>query len=260
MLLAVGAVHHHLIRAGRRMRAEHRRRDRRGAGRAPARLPDRLRRQRGQPLPGLRDVARARPGRAASERLDASSEVHDTTRKAIDDGPAQDHVEDGHLDAHQLPRRADLRGDRPGRGGGRALLHRHRLARRRHRPARDRARDARAATPTPSATARPSCDDRGFYRFRRDGEYHAFNPTSSRRCTRRWTRGEYGRLRRRTRRSCQRRAADRAARPAPLQAARPAGRRSTRSSRSRRSCAASPRRRCRSARSARRRTRRSRSA
>ena len=48
-------------------------------------------------------------------------------------GPAEDDLEDGHLDDPVLLRRADLRGGRARAGADRPALHRHRLADRRHR-------------------------------------------------------------------------------------------------------------------------------
>ena len=68
---------------------------------------------------------------------------------------AQDPVEDGHRHRRLLPRRADLRGPRPGRRGRRPLLHRHAVDRRRHRVATRSARTCSPATPTrPGPTRR----------------------------------------------------------------------------------------------------------
>ena len=61
-LLATGAVHQHLARAGLRCDVQPDRRDRHRARSAPLRLPDRLRRDRGVSVPRLPDAVR--PGRA----------------------------------------------------------------------------------------------------------------------------------------------------------------------------------------------------
>ena len=62
------------------------------------------------------------------------------------DGPAQDLLEDGHLDHPELSRRADLRGRRARAEADRPVLPRHRVARRRDRAWPTRTRPPRAGT------------------------------------------------------------------------------------------------------------------
>ncbi len=78
-------------------------------------------------------------------------------------------------------RRAGVRGDRPRPRARRRVLHRHRVAARRHRARRDR-RGGRAAgtrpryPPNPTERAHRDLDLGGEYQWRREGEYHLFNP------------------------------------------------------------------------------------
>ena len=65
-LLAVAAVHHHLLRAGTRTQVGPRPRVGRAARGPPLRAAHRLRRERGQPVPRLRDHPRPGPPRACS--------------------------------------------------------------------------------------------------------------------------------------------------------------------------------------------------
>ncbi len=67
-LLAVGAVHHHLVRDGHAAADRARARVGRAARGAPLRHADRLRRQRDQPVPDVRVARRARRGRARAGR------------------------------------------------------------------------------------------------------------------------------------------------------------------------------------------------
>ena len=98
-------------------------RDRRGARGPSLLLPGGLRRRGDQSVPGLRDAGgAARPERPAAQALRGSEELHQGGRQ----GPAQGHVQDGHLDLPVLLRRADLRRGRPAFGLRREVLHRHR--------------------------------------------------------------------------------------------------------------------------------------
>ncbi len=177
-------------------------------------------------------------------------------------GRAEGDVEDGDLDAAELLRRADLRGDRPQPGVHRPLLHAHDVARRRRRHRRDRRGSAPAARARVRAPAGAAAGARAGRRVpvaarRRvppvqpgDGVQaaarHAHRPVHD-------LQGVHpGRRRAEP-------APRHAARAVPLQAGRSGRCRSTRSSRSRRSSSASPPARCPTARSARRRTRRWRS-
>ena len=131
--------HPHPLRPGRR--------DRRGARGLALRAADRVRRGRDQPLPRLRDdrpAGRRGDLRPRGPRLrEGRQELPEGHRQ----GPAQDLREDGDLDAAQLSRRADLRGDRARSRVHRPLLHRNPVARLRRRRRRDRARDADALRP-----------------------------------------------------------------------------------------------------------------
>ena len=124
-LLAVGAVHHHLVREGTRLRAGLVLRVRRAARGPSLRDADRLRRRRDQPVPAARHRRRARRRRArrpASTTPTSRSEHRQGARQ----GPAEDDLEDGDLDDPVLLRRADLRGRRPRARARRPPLHRHR--------------------------------------------------------------------------------------------------------------------------------------
>ena len=70
-------------------------------------------------------------------------------------GHPQGDVEDGDLDAAELLRRADLRGDRPRQGLRRSLLHVDRVAHRRRRHRRDRR--AKSASATAARSRRATC-------------------------------------------------------------------------------------------------------
>ncbi len=110
MILATGAVHSHLVRAG----AADLQLDHGALGRMPrcalCRRPDRGRRHRGQPLSGRggdRRPPRPRPvPRPDPRRVPGALQGGDRP------GPAQDHVQDGHLDHQLLPRRLQFRGGR----------------------------------------------------------------------------------------------------------------------------------------------------
>ena len=130
-LLATAGVHHHLVREGTRTRCSLDRRIGRGARGAPHGAAAGVRRRRHQPLPRLRDAAgHGERGAARGRRLrDGRAGVH----QGVHQGRAEGDVQDGHLHAAELPRRADLRGGRARQEIRRPLLHLDRLARRRHR-------------------------------------------------------------------------------------------------------------------------------
>ena len=100
------------------------------------------------------------------ERREGDQAVHQGDRQ----GPAQGHVQDGHLDLPVLLRRADVRGRRPRRGFRAPVLHRHGEPDRRRRLGGGRARRARTVTAPPSATrrciARTALDVGGNYQYR----------------------------------------------------------------------------------------------
>ena len=178
-LLALSAVQQHLVREGTRMQA--------GlvvetadVARGPRfRAADRLRRRGGQPVPRARSgprAGRAGPGPRTAGGRDRAIPPRDRG------GPAQGHVEDGHLDGAELPRRADLR-------SGRARPARWSSA---TSPARRR---GSAASGSPSWAARRSTATSagsgprrwpiatelpvgGQYQWRRRGEPHKWNPAT----------------------------------------------------------------------------------
>ena len=133
----------HFGRAGRR--------DGRSARNAPFRLPGRLRRRGDQSVPRVRDaaaIAKDLPEPISGYEVDQA--LHQVDRQ----GPAEGHVEDGHLDLPVLLRRADLRRGRPFEGafveefffGTATTIEGAGLA--------EIAEETLAVTPTPSATRR----------------------------------------------------------------------------------------------------------
>ena len=116
---------------------------------------------------------------APSRRHDRRARLEQAARSRQGDRqrPAEDDLEDGHLDDPVLLRRADLRGGRARARARRPPLHRHRLAHRRHRHRRARARGARPPRARlPGAARRRCCPLGGVYAWRRDGEHHQWNP------------------------------------------------------------------------------------
>ena len=111
-LLAIAAVHHHLIREGHAHAGRAGARERRAArgaplraaasATAPARSTPTWRSRR------LDDMVQAGPA-ARRRRRQGREELHQGGRQ----GRRQGDVEDGHLDRPELPRRPDLRGHRP---------------------------------------------------------------------------------------------------------------------------------------------------
>ena len=132
------------------------RRVRRAAQRAERGRARRLRRGRREPVPDARDARRARRSRSASAR-------HDEGRRAAPrdqgdrQGPAEDDLEDGHLDDPVVLRRPGLRGDRALARARRPSLHRHRLAHRRHRDRGARPATRSAATRAPTRARTTGC-------------------------------------------------------------------------------------------------------
>ena len=152
-LLAVSAVHHHLVREGTRLRAG-------------------LVLESGEPrevhhfavLIGYGASAinpylmldtvdeLARDGRIAG--VEDPDEAERRIVKGLGKAPAQDDLQDGDLDHPELLRRADLRGGRPREDAHRPPLHRHRVAHRRHRARRAGPRGARPPRPRVAGLAR----------------------------------------------------------------------------------------------------------
>ena len=161
--------HAHALRARRRI-------GRRARG-APLRAAARLRRRRGQPVSRLRDARRHDP--AAAARRHPAREGGQELHQGAQQGHPQGDVQDGHLDAPELLRRAGLRGGRPRQDVRRQVLHPDRVAHRRHRHRRRRGGSpaaAREGVPEPRRSAEHDLEWGGEYQWRRDGEYHLFNP------------------------------------------------------------------------------------
>ncbi len=129
-------------------------RSRRLPRRASRRRADRLRRGFRLPVARAADRARARGRR----RRGAAAE-------GLRRRPRQDHVEDGHLGARQLPCCATVRRPRSRRRDHRPLLPRHRVAHGRPEFCRHRSRNShRHGPPSPTVAELP---DYGWVRFRR---------------------------------------------------------------------------------------------
>ena len=138
-LLALSAVHHHLVREGLRTTAGLVVETGIGARGAPLRGAGGLRRRSRAPVPGDGDAGRPAQdaaGRAVAREGDL--QLHQGHRQ----GSVEDHVEDGRQHLHVVLRRAALRGHRPGEELRRQVLPRHRHAGRRHRRVRGRRRGA----------------------------------------------------------------------------------------------------------------------
>ena len=117
-LLATGAVHHHLVREGTRLQAGIVVESGEPRSVHSIAVARRLRRRRGESVSHARDARRARRARLAAAGDDgrAGAVPRDEGHR---EGPAQDDVEDGHLDDPVVLRRADLRGGRA-RAGARS--------------------------------------------------------------------------------------------------------------------------------------------
>ena len=132
-------------------------RDRHGARAAPLRVPHRLRRDRGLPLHGLPGALRDDAQGTRQARFRGAARARSQLPRGPQEGPVQDHVEDGDLDHRQLPQLAAVRDRRArGRGGG-PVLYRHRKPRagRGFRRSRGRPRGARRARLEPARGDRP---------------------------------------------------------------------------------------------------------
>ena len=262
-LLLTSAVHHHLIREKTRTQVGPGRRDRRrarsaphGAARratAPARSTRTWRssRSRTSSPQGLYGLGGADPHAAIKNYI-----------KAAGKGVLKVMSKMGISTVASYTRRAGVRGDRPRPGARRRVLHRHRArasaaSASTRSPRRSPAATAIAYSDRPDERAHRDLELGGEYQWRREGEYHLFNPETvfklqhATRAKRYDVYKEYTRL-----------VDDQSTRLATLRGLftlprRACGRRcrSTRSSRSARSSSASPPARCRTARSPRKRTR-----
>ena len=132
---------------------------------------------RDQPVPRLRDDRRHdRQGHLGGRAVPQGGQE---LRQGDRQGHRQDDGQDGHLDHPELPRRADLRGRRPQPALGRRVLHRHPDPHRGHRPVDASPRRRCCATGRAYAghgQDEPALDSGGDYQWRKDGEYHLFNP------------------------------------------------------------------------------------
>ena len=257
-LLALSAIHQHLV--GKGLRTSHRPggRDRQRARGASLRAARRLRRRGGASLPRARDHARP-----AADRQVGAVEGDQELRQGDRQGPEEGDVQDGHLDLHVLHRLADLRG-----GGPRASRWSTSTSPARRPTSRASACSTsprrRSASTAPRSTRRIRClqgmlDAGGEYAWRVRGEDHMWTPDAiaklqqSTRANSYSTYKEYAQLI-----NDQSQAAHDVPRPVRVPLRRSASRcRSRKSSRPPRSSSASPPARCRSARSRPRRTPRS---
>ena len=173
-LLAVGAIHHHLVRAGTRLQAG-------------------LVVESGEPRSVQSVAVLIGYGAAAVNpylmlatvgQLVAEGRVEMLARggggacaQGGRQGPPEDDLEDGHLDTLVVLRRTGLRGGRPLGRAHRQALHRHPVAHRRHRQRASwrRARSCGTHAPIP-ARAGELLPVVGLYAWRRDGEHHQWNP------------------------------------------------------------------------------------
>jgi glutamate synthase (NADPH/NADH) large chain len=162
-LLALSAIHQHLVREGLRTTAglvvET------GSARgAPLRRAGRLRRRGRAPYLAMETLAAIHkdlPG-------ELSRQGHLQLRQGDRQGPVQDHVQDGREHLHVLLRRPAVRGHRPEQRHGGQVLHRHRQPVEASACSRSPRRPS-AATAPPSATTRcwPPCWSRRRVRLAR---------------------------------------------------------------------------------------------
>ena len=155
-LLAVGAVHHHLVRSRDSAADGPRRRIRRTPERAERGRSDRIRRCCRQPVS---DVGHDRSAGRRGEDRALSCGGPGPRGQGDRQGPPQGDLEDGHLDALLLLRCTGLRSGRSRPGADRALLHRNAVEDRWDRSHRDRRGRARAPSRArfPTTRAKTSC-------------------------------------------------------------------------------------------------------
>ena len=145
---------------------------------APLRPPARLRRRVDQPLRGVRD-ARRHDQAGADQARDRPRRGGLPLPQGDQEGGGQGDVQDGHQHHPELPRRPDLRGDRARtRSSSTSTSTRRRRGSAASAWRRSpRRRSTTTAAPTPTARPARRCSRRaGQYQWRRDGEYHLFNP------------------------------------------------------------------------------------
>ena len=134
-----------------------------------------------QPVPRVRDDRGPDRRRALDRRHRLRQGRRRTTSRPRGKGVLKVMSKMGISTVASLHRRAGLRGDRPRPGARRRVLHRHRQPRSAasastSSPTRSRPATA-APTPTgPSERAHRDLEVGGEYQWRREGEYHLFNP------------------------------------------------------------------------------------
>ncbi len=140
-LLAVAAVQHHLLREGTRTRVGIVLETGRAARGAPLRAAHRLRGERREPLPRLRDPPRPDPD---GDDQGPARRRREAVRQGGEQGHREGDLQDGDLHHPELPRRPGVRGHRPQPGLHRRVLHLdpHPHRRRRHRRGGEGGEDA----------------------------------------------------------------------------------------------------------------------
>ena len=144
----------------------------------PLRPPARLRRRGDQPVPRVRD-ARRHDHAGDHQAGDRPRRGRQALPQGDQEGGRQGDVQDGHQHDPELPRRPDLRGDRPERRSSSTATSTRpprgsAASASRRSPAR---RSTTTTAPTPTArSGRRSSSEGGQYQWRRDGEFHLFNP------------------------------------------------------------------------------------
>ena len=169
MILATGARAHASVRQQLRTFTL----AQRALGRVPRRAlfrgADRRRRDHGQRLSGAGGDRRP-PCRGLFGELSARATASNAIKKAIDDGPAQDHVEDGHRGDLVLSRRLQFRGGRACRARWSPILPRHASRISGIGLAGIQREGAASCTRAPGREDVIALPIGGFYRYRRGGE------------------------------------------------------------------------------------------
>ena len=190
-LLAVSAVHHHLIREGTRCRlgliVES------GEPREVHHFATliALRRERRESISRLRDYPR--PG-APRTRAGRRKRGRKAVYKGCQQGYHQNDLQDGDLRGAELSRRSGVRSNRVVAGLHRRVLHLDSNAHRRHRHRRCGQRSAHAprTSLSPKRVIVNKClPSGGQYKFNAQGEHHLFNPDTVHRLQQACRKGNY---------------------------------------------------------------------
>ena len=121
----------------------------------------------------LAQESHRRPPRARPVRQAGARRMREALSRHGERGPAQDHLEDGHLGDLVLSRRVQFRGDRPFALDGRRYLPRHDEPHLRHRPSPASPRKSRASTRKRLRRRRPPRCRSAASIARASGETHA---------------------------------------------------------------------------------------